>query len=111
MGWGRSLSLVVLGGLRRCMSYLASGEVSVADGSTVLFFVQSTPAGQFCGNAISSSGQVWTSSYSSEEWINLYEEGGASSNEEFFKWLNGSQTKMSAETKDDSLQVNLCFSL
>ncbi|KHN73350.1 hypothetical protein Tcan_15187 [Toxocara canis] len=44
------------------MSYLASGEVSVADGSTVLFFVQSTPAGQFCGNAISSSGQVWTSS-------------------------------------------------
>lgn len=45
------------------MSLLASGEVNVAaDRASVFFFVQSTPSGQFTASAVSSSGQVWTSS-------------------------------------------------
>uniref|UniRef100_A0A0M3HRP7 DUF148 domain-containing protein n=1 Tax=Ascaris lumbricoides TaxID=6252 RepID=A0A0M3HRP7_ASCLU len=88
------------------MSLLASGEVNVAaDRASVFFFVQSTPSGQFTASAVSSSGQVWTSSYSSEEWIKIYEEGGAASNEQFFEWLNDANSKITAETNDNSLEI------
>lgn len=42
---------------------------------------------------------------SSEEWIKIYEEGGAASNEQFFEWLNDANSKITAETNDSSLEV------
>uniref|UniRef100_A0A915AGR5 Uncharacterized protein n=1 Tax=Parascaris univalens TaxID=6257 RepID=A0A915AGR5_PARUN len=93
-------------GEERGMSLLASGEVNVdADRTPLFFFVQSTPSGQFTANAVSSSGQLWTSSYSSEEWIKLYEEGGAASNEQFFEWLSDADSKITAKTDRNSLEI------